>query len=601
MKHHQLAGLFTVTFSVTSFAVTSSTEPIVVTAARLPQPVAKALADISLISRDQIERSGASSVPELLRQLPGVEVSQNGGLGAISGVFLRGANSNQTVVLIDGVRVGSATSGGAALERLNLDQIERIEVLRGPSSSLYGADAIGGVIQLFTRKGTTASARILLGNEGLSELSAGLAGGSAATRANLNVSHVYTKGISATNDRIESGAFNPDRDGYRNLGLAAGVTHEWREGHDIAATLNASRGEVHYDGSYPDPADSDYRARQQLASAQLTSTNQLAAGWRSRVQVGQSKDRYENLYIAQNDLFETMQRQLTWQQDIDITGGVFSVVADHLCQEVTSNTRYDVSTRTVKGLAAMLQQRMGKLSWQASVRRDRNSQFGGHSTGGAALGYEFGEGWQARAAWAKAFKAPTFNDLYYPGFNNPNLKPENSRNAELALSYRKGVNRFGLTTYRNRVVDMIAIDPFTFDIGNIQRANLRGSTMELGTRIAGFELAGNVDWQQPKNIETGKLLPRRAKRHGSIRIASDMEGARWQVEWLASGERYDDVANTQRLAGYGLLNLGVDVPLARGVVLGARVNNVADKRYELARGYNQSGRGGFVSLSYQLK
>ncbi|MBB5019776.1 vitamin B12 transporter [Chitinivorax tropicus] len=602
MKYSYPAGLVLAALSSSAFAAEPlKADTLVVTASRLQQPLDRALADVSVITREQIERSGATSLPALLQQLPGVEISQNGGLGSVSSIFLRGANSNQTVVLIDGVRVGSATTGGAALERLNLDQIERVEVLRGPSSSLYGADAIGGVVQLFTRKGSQMNAKVALGNKGYRELSAGLAGGSSTTRANVSISGVRTNGDSATNEHVAFGAFNADRDAYRNLGVAAAFSHEWVEGHDLTASINASRGETHFDGSFPEPASFDYLAKQRLESAQLTSTNQLAQGWRSRLQWGESKDRFETPYSNQTDLFETRQRQLSWQHDFTLSNGTFSVIADHLRQEVESSTHYVTSERTIKGVAAVLQQRQDAFSWQGSIRRDSNSQFGAHTSGGFGVGYQLAQGWQVRGGWATAFKAPTFNDLYWPGFSNPNLKPEKARNVDVAVDYRQGADRLGLTAYRNRVRDMIAIDPATFEIANLQRADLRGTTVEFGTKLAGLDVSGSLDWQRPENEQTGKWLPRRAKRHGALRVAGEAQGARWQVEWLASGQRFDDVANANRLGGYGLVNLGVDMPIAQDLTLGARLNNIADKRYELARGYNPQGRGGFISLNYQLK
>lgn len=579
-------------------------DDIVVTATRTPQPVKNLTADMSVISAAEIRAAGQSTLAEVLQTQPGVEIASNGGPGSNTSVYLRGANAGHTLVLVDGMRIGSATNGATALENIPLDQIERIEILRGPASHLYGSEAIGGVIQIFTRSGKGAPAANFsagFGSFNTRTLSAGYGGEFGDNRISLQAGYKDTDGISSYapgNPGYKNQ--NQDKDAYRNTNLSMKLARTLVPGQEIGVDGFISQGRGHYDGY---SASTDYYRDQTLSTFDLHSKNRISGIWQSLVRIGSGEDRASD-YSAVKDVFNTRQNQLLWQNDLDIGPGMALLGVERLEQKVDGTTAYSATSRSIRSYFAGYQAQVGQHGFQANLRNDDNSQFGSHGTGYLGYGYQFVPQWRANVSLGSAFKAPSFNDLYYPGSGNPNLRPERSRNKEASIRYDSGVQHVSAAVFDNRVSDLIAWAPiapgsYTWKPANVNEASLRGVTLAGGTSIGDYRLDANLTLQKPEDVATGKLLINRAKQHGAVKLSRALGAWKLGGEWVLSGERYGDAGNTLKMGGYGLLNVSADYTMAKEWSLQACVNNLFDKQYELARGYGTPGVNAFVGLRYQ--
>ncbi|MDP1534717.1 MAG: TonB-dependent receptor, partial [Rubrivivax sp.] len=403
---------------------------VVVTAARTPQPLSEVLADMRVIDREAIARAGTMSLAELLQLHGGAEISANGGPGQVSGVFLRGANANHVVLLIDGVRVNSATAGTSAFEHIALEQIERIEVMRAPASGLYGADAVGGVIQIFTRQGVDGfSARLGAGSWQTRQGSARWGASSGGTQVSVQGGYRDSQAFSATN-ASNAFSFNADTDPYRQVHGGLNISHAFSADHALALRLTRNQGTTHFDSG----PGSDDLSRQRLSTLALESRNRLGAGWHSQLRLARGSDDmvFEGSFPSR---FRTDQQQFSWQNDIDAAGGRIVAGAEWRQEQVSGSTAYSRNERSVRSLFGGYSVNLGAQGLQASLRHDDNDQFGASRTGRLAYGWQASPAWRLSASVGTAFKAPSFNDLYYPltwGFaGNPDLRPERARAHEL--------------------------------------------------------------------------------------------------------------------------------------------------------------------------
>lgn len=577
-------------------------DAVVVTATRTPRLATELLSDVSTIGEEEIARSGQSSLADLLRTIPGVDIANNGGPGKATSVFLRGANSAHTLILVDGMRIGSATAGTTALEHIPLNQVERIEILRGPASSLYGADALGGVIQIFTKSPQGAprpSFQAGAGSYGTVTAHAGWSGEANGTLFNLQAGYYETSGIGAIRNPANS-QFNPDSDGYRNTNFTGSIARRFGADHELGANVFYSDGLSHYDGSFPS-RNFDFRLAQTLSSQQLYSRNRFAPNWRSMLRLGESEDNSTNITSATSrTVFTTRQTQLSWQNDIALGDHVLIAGIERLAQRVGGDTPYPVNERVINSALAGFQGRFGDHRLQLNVRDDENSQFGNKTTGSAGYGYQLNPQLRASANAGTAFNSPSFNLLYFPGFGVATLKPEQAFNREASLKFDNGSTQAGIVYYRNRVTDLIVLvgSPISTPT-NVGRANLSGASITFRGSIGNYQVRANVDFQDPRNADTGRLLQRRAKQHLNVSLTRAF--GRWTVgtELSAAGARFDDAANVQRMGGYGIVNAVLHYAIDANWSAVARFNNVLDKRYELARDFGVPGANVFVALRYQ--
>jgi vitamin B12 transporter len=579
--------------------------PVVVTAARSPQSLDRLVADVTVIDADEIARSGAQGVVELLQRQPGVEVTQNGGPGATSGVFLRGANRGQTLLLVDGMRVASASVGAPSFEAVPLDRVERIEILRGPASSLYGADAIGGVIQIFTKQpasGASLDASAGYGTYDTRTASAGATLALGAARLAVSAGGRRSEGFDATNDGASPFARNPDRDGYRSEDYSARATFAIAPGHELSAGVMRNRLDAQFDGG----PDFDDRTLTTLAIWQVASRNRLADGWSSHLQLGETRDDSVSRTAYGDFPFRTRQRQLKWQHDVAVPHGVLSAAYERREESIGEDAGFAVTKRATNAIVGVWQFNRDAHTLQANLRRDDSSQYGGQTTGAIAWGWRFAPEWRVTAGYATAFKAPSFNDLYYPGFSNPDLRPERARNAEAGVRWSRAQGEWriaaGVTGWHNAVSDLIVFQcDAAFDCAprNVADATLAGATIVVDAAWRAASLRLSLDLQDPTDDATGNLLPRRARRHGAFAYAQAIGPVRLGAEVVASSHRYDDAENRRRLAGYAIVNLTAEWAAGGGVTVLARADNVGDRDYELAAGYATGGARAFIGVRWQ--
>jgi vitamin B12 transporter len=576
-------------------------DPIVVTATRSPQRLSTLLADVTVIGPEEIARAGQSSLAELLSRQPGVEIATNGGPASTSAVFLRGANNAQTLVLIDGVRVASSTSGAAAYEAIPVDQIERIEILRGPASSLYGADAIGGVIQIFTKRGEQGAARFNAsagyGTYDTSKLTAGVAGGSGPFTYALQLGAARSNGFNAIWNPANF-SYNPDRDGYKNANVSASGSWRITDEHEVSAQFFRNRLNAQFDAGL----DFDDRTITTVESYALATRDRWTPFWTSWLQAAVGSDDSDTQAGFGDSRFHTRQRQFTWQNDLTLPLGNLQLLAERREEQVTSDVAFPVTERTTNSVGVFYQLRSDAQTAEANVRYDHSSQFGGRTTGTLAYGYRFSPRWRATISAGTAFKAPTFNDLYFPEFSNPELLPEKSRNVEAGLYYGDADQQARIVIYRNRVDDLIVFicdENFACAPQNVAKATLEGITLGYEKNWDELTLKASLDLQRPEDDATGALLPRRARRHGALVLARSFGAWRIGVEETASSQRFDDAANTRKMGGYALTNLTVEYAVAKAWTLFARMNNVFDKHYELAADYNTPRFNVFAGVRFQ--
>ena len=595
-----------VTFAASLFvahAAAQTAETVVVTASRTPQPIAERLADVTVIGEEEVLRSAAQSVPQLLQRQPGVEVTINGGPGSTSGVFIRGANAGQTLVLVDGLRVGSSSSGATSLEAIPLDQVERIEILRGPASSLYGADAIGGVIQVFTkrgREGFSGHASAGYGTHDTGNVNAGLRGGSGRVRYSLQAGATESDGFNAVVNE-SSFLYNPDRDGYSTRNVGGNVALDWAKDQTLELNGLRNRLDTQADGG---PGFDD-RTITTLEAYSLTSRNRFASPWLSTVTLGEGRDDSVSKSAFGEAPFETKQRQYSWQNDLTLPLGTLSLVLERREEELATTNAFAVTSRDTDSIGGVYQVRQGPWSLQANLRRDDSSQYGEQTTGGIAAGFRVGPDWRFTAGYSTGFKAPSFNDLYFPDFSNPNLVPEESKNVEVGVYWARamGANRVEarMVAFRNRVENLIVFgcdESFNCRPDNVDKATLEGVTLGLDWSMGATRISGSVDLQRPENDATGNLLPRRARRHGTLQVLHDAGPVTIGAEWIAATERYEDAANAIRMSGYGIVNVTVDWRFARGWTAFVRGNNITDRDYRFSADYSTGGATVFAGVRW---
>lgn len=581
-------------------------DDVVVTATRTAQTADQTLAPVTVISHDDIIRSQASSVEDVLRGQTGVEISNSGGQGKTTSVYLRGTNDDHVLVLVDGVKIGSATTGTAAFQDIPVELIDRIEIVRGPMSSLYGPDAIGGVIQIFTRRGggpARASLALGGGSYGTAQGSATLSGGfGTAGWYSLGLADFYTEGFNACRGSLSAACYTiePDKDGYSNQSghLRAG----WRfsGGTEIELNWLQAAGRTDYDGSIVNESS----VTQQVLGARLGFSP--VAAWHSSLLAGQNED-YSDNYL--NGVFESRfnsrRQTLSWQNDLALTAGQRLVAGiDWQNDHVDSTTSFTTNSRDDTGVFAQYLAEFGRHSLQLSGRGDDNEQFGSATTGSVAYGYRLDSDLRFTASYGNAFKAPTFNQLYWPGYGNPNLRPERSRSLDMGLAGNSASSRWSLHAYETRVTDLIVLDASNSYLpSNIDSARIDGIEAEAATRLYGWDLHGNLSLLRPVDAgggsNDGKVLPRRAQR--TLMLDADRSFGAWSLgaTLRAEGGRYEDVKNTIRLAGYATVDLRTEYRLARAWRVQAKVENLFNKDYQTAYLYNQPGRGVYVMLRYQ--
>ena len=591
---------------------------VVVTATRTAITADAALAAVEVIDRAEIERTSARSLPELLRGRAGITLVNQGGLGKLSTLFLRGTESDHTLFLIDGIRAGSPTSGLTSLQDLPLEQIERIEIVRGPRSSLYGADAIGGVIQVFTRRGAATAgvrgrARLGAGSHGLREASAGLDVRGARGGVGVDIAHQATDGINACTGYFDAftyegaGCFivpgtHLDRDGYRNHSATLRADFAASETWQFDARAFRAEGHNDYDGDYVDNSDIVQQVVGGSARWTPSATTQL------KLTLGRNTDNSAN-YIGASfaNRYDTSRDSANLQGDFTLAAGhVLTTGFDWLRDRADVVDPWLPPYDKARGNRAAFAQYQGHFDahdLQLSLRRDDNDQFGGHSTGGIAWGMGFADGWRLTASHATAFKAPSFNELYYPYFGNPLLRPESSRSSELGVGQRGDGWNWQLNAYQTTVDDLIAYDASIGLPNNIDRARIRGVELTAGTRIGAWNVQGQLGTLDARNLSAGpnhgKRLARRPSSSARLDLDRDVGEFGFGFSAIAEAARWDDVGNHLRVGGHGTVDARVSWRFASDWTLQANLVNAFDRTYASSAYYQQPGREVAMAIRWQ--
>lgn len=575
-------------------------DEIIVTADRKARTADDTLAPVSIITRADIEKYQATSLPDVLRRLPGISLSNSGGAGKATSVFIRGSNSSHVLVLVDGIKVGSATTGSVAFEDLPLDQVERIDVVRGPRSSLYGSEAIGGVIQIFTRKGGKGfqpEISASVGSNSTQKANVNLAGGNGTTWYNLNAGTEQTDGFNATANNKE-----PDADGYARDSMALRAGHRFANGTDVDISLLQAQGDSDYDGTFVNQRE----FVQQAVSAKVRHTLNDATA--VTAQVGQSKDESDNFKDGTfKSRFNTTRATASVQADVQVTSdATMTVGVDQQRDKVDGSTTYTVSSRDNTGVFANYQQQLGATHFDVSARQDDNEQFGSHTTGGVAVGRDLSNGMRVTAAYGTAFKAPTFNNLYFPGSGDASLQPETSQNVELGVSGKAASDkvRWSANAFSNEIDNLISYPPPTYAVSQTDKARIQGVELEAGTQFAGWDVNANITVQKPENrsgADAGKNLIYRPEQLVNVDLDRDLGKFRVGASVHGESKRYTNTANTQKLSGYGTVDLRADYQLSKDWTVGAKIGNVLNKDYQTNSGYNQDGINGLVTLKFAPK
>lgn len=582
-------------------------DAVVVTASRTEQRIRDAIPHTTILTPKDIRDSQAVDLPSLLRSEAGFEMQQNGGIGATySPLSLRGGSSAQALILVDGVRMEDASFGQTAIQHIMLDQIERIEIVRGNVSSLYGSGGVGGVIQVFTKRRSgppTPYGELMLGSRNTGKFLAGYGGQAGDTRFNMTASRFETRGFSAIDPRVAPSA-NPDPDGYRNESVGGRVSHKVSRRHEVGASFLTARSDLDYDSAF-NPATDTHASAQDLGMMQAWWEARFVDAWRSRATVAQGTDyRTDRRNGAFAFSSNTRNRQLIWDNEVRLAPAhAVSIGAEQLRQELDSST-VSIRFREVEALRLGYLGRLAAHSLQLNARAEDYSDFGRAETYLLGYGFDLTGAWRFTASTATAFRAPTFVDLYFPfGVGNPLLRPERARTNELGLQWASGPHRVKAVVFETDYQDAIVFSAGT--TRNVRRASVNGVETSYSGQLLGFDLRASLTLQDPVEQDPGGQelqAIRRSKAFGSLAAYRTLGAWRLGAQFSAAGERRDthivSFASVQE-AGYAVMNLTARYNFTKALFAAVRVENALDEAYHVVHGFNAPPRGVFVTAGWQ--
>lgn len=588
-------------------ASTTQLQPVVVSASGFAQSLADAIPNTSVHTREDIERSGHIDLPDLLAGAAGIDLVRSGGAGGLTSTFMRGAEARQMLVLIDGVRIESGTTGTARIENLMLDQVERVEVVHGNVSALYGSAAVGGMVQIFTRRGEgppRPNASIGFGSRGEERASVGSAGAfgvDGASNYSLQASRHRTDGRSSIDTRLLPTA-DPDRDGFRNTSLTGSLGHRLSARHRVGANVYWSESQVDLDDSFMVGPGRVEQQDSRLTVASAWWEARPSSRWRSNLRASVVDERSHSRYASGSaDPFDTRRNEVEWKNELTLGHGILSLGLATVHERIVTSIDYDRDHRNSQSAFAAYALKGGPHQVELALRYDDYSDVGDATTGSVGYGYAIDERWKALARIATAFNAPTFNHLFFPGFSNPDLDPERARSLELGLQYQRGASRLRATVFRTRYTDMIDSPPPTFLPSNVASAEVQGLELAADGVVHGWRIAANASFQSPRNRQTGETLLRRARRFGALDVSRRFGAwdAGADVAW--GGSRRDfriDTFAPVTLDSRARLGLRVQREIFTDMSLVMRLLNATDDDTPTAHGYLPTGRSFFVMLHW---
>lgn len=583
----------------------TTTETTVITANRTAMSVDETLASVTVITREDIERSQVRSTQELLRRYANVTIKNTGGRGKQTSMFLRGTESTHTLFLIDGVKVGSATSGLTAFQNIPVDQIDRVEIVKGPRSSLYGSEAAGGVVQIFTRKehqqGFTPFVRVGAGSDDTKEMAVGF--GARNDYASLNATYSYeeTDGIDTYK------GYESDDDGFENSSLSVNSAMNFSKDTVLTFTYLQSHGQNEFDDTfsfYPNQESKDT-----LRTIGVGLNSQITSAWSTDVQLGRSWDKshtYAN--YVKTSTYETRRDSLSWLNHVALSDvSMLTLGYDYQEDHSVTTDNFIQNERYNHGVFTQLQTEIEGHDLEASLRYDDNEQFGSERTGNLAWGYSFNNATRVRASYGTAFVAPSFNFLYHPGYGfccsgNPDLKPEQTDTFEMGVDGSIESVEWSATWFRTRVEDLIISEAPVYVPENVSKARIQGFEFGFNTHFFDWAIRSELTLISAKSRSgdtSGKRLINRPKQTLSVMMDRDFNRFSLGVTVIAESESYVDQQNTVALPGYATLDLRAGYLITDELKLQAKVENIFEQEYELSRGYNQPELTYLVSVTYQ--
>ena len=577
---------------ISSVAVAAE-QPIVVTATRTAQIADESLASVIVIDRAQIVQSQAADVAELLRGHAGLDIGRNGGPGQPTSLFMRGTESNHVLVMVDGVKINPGTIGGAALQNIDPELIERIEVVKGPRSALYGSEAVGGVINIITRRAVTGlngNAYAGAGRFETRKAGAGLHKGGGDYRAGIDVGYTDTAGFPTRTASDIASAYD-----NRSLNLYGGKT--FGDTHIELSHWQAG-GTSNYLDFFLAPISQDYANRTTALSIDST----LRDNWTATLRLSRAVDNIDQ--IQSSDYAHTRRDALDWQNNLQLTTAQLFTAGLYFAREHTASTVFGSgftdNTKT-KSLYAQDDMSFGHHRLLLAARYSDHDAFGHHTTWDGEYGYHFNPRTRFSAAIGTAFRAPDATDRF--GFGgDPNLESETSRNIELSAHHdMTKMQSVALSIFDNRIKNLIEYDLASSKLMNIGRAHIRGIEASYDIQVRAWGVHVEAIAQNPKDELSGEQLARRAKRTLTASLSYASDRYRLGADWLITGRRKDSAFSSVYNAGYGLVNLTAQLQLTKQWTLQGRVENATDKQYTLADGYNTAGRSLYVELRYRHK
>ena len=590
---------------------------VVVTASRNEQLLGSTLPHTTVISRQDIERSQAADLVTLLQREAGLQRTQNGGIGTVSSVFMRGAPSLQTLVLIDGVpQTKQDASGAVSLEHLMLDNIERVEIVRGNVSAIYGSGAIGGVIQVFTRRGSrepAANLSLEAGPRDWRRISGSASASFGETSIGAGISHLATDGISAINPAQYPGA-NPDADGYSNTSGNVSLVHRLSSAHSFGLRFMQSDADTDYDNAYG--AANDIQASTTRLTQTTLFTDNTWNNWRSRLSISEQSEKsstHDDGFFGSNDNYKTQSTVLNWVNTLALGDNWLASAGLELQRQrvdTSSDSAYATpynEERDTRALFAGLEGKLGNGHLQVNARHDKVGDLS-QSTGYLGYSYPVTNQFKVTASTSSAFNAPPLGYLYAPGYGNPDLKPEIAYSQELGAQYEQGSQLLRASYFNTRVQDQLNYDYTTFAFANLGRTRNSGWEFSYRGSVQASDLRASLTLQDPVDDITGQRLLRRAATLLSLGVSYPVGAWRLGADLQYSGDRPDAYSDPSTfstvhttLDAYTVLNLALSYQVSPGVELKARLDNTLDEAYQTVYGYNQQPRSLYVGLSWTPK
>lgn len=593
--------------------LTDSGLELTVTANRVETPTDRTISSVTVITADDIANQQVSSVQELLQASAGIQFVNSGGAGKVSSLFMRGTESDHTLILLDGIKINSVSDGGASLQLLPIEMIDRVEIVRGARTSLYGSDAIGGVIQIFTKKVKKGDpvhvfAVGKVSSHNSQSLTAGVNGSYSTLTYGLSVKTAKTDGYnSCTGDSVNfAGCFTEelDDDGYDNQSVSFNSSLKLSDSSTLSANFLRSKNDIEFDGAPPfSPNESD-------SSTQvygLSLATKFSEKFNTLVTVGSNENKNENKQSGTYfNNYDSSRDSLSVVSNYKVSeNGSLTAGVDYTNDKADNITNYTGPDRSNRGVFAEYSNSIGKVGFQVGVRNDDNELYGSKNTGNIGLSYDINSKLRLVGSFSTAFKAPTFDELYFPGFGVPSIEPEEAKVAEIGLRGKANWGNWSTTLFQNKIDNLIVYKSDFSSAGNIDKAEIRGIEAIVNSKVMGWDVNTSLTLLKAEDKSGGfnqdKKLARRPDKSLRINLNKDFGKFAFGSNLIAEDHRFDNASNTRKISGYATLDLLASYKLSKNVKLQAKVGNVFDKEYETISFYPQDGRNALFSLHYSSK